>query len=127
MLTGSEDFTAWMWNADDGSCMQVFAGHSGAVSCGSFTPDGRSVVTGSLDCSLRVWSPRGGECTSVTSGHGFHVAALTCLECHPSDAIVGTGSEDGSAKFVNLQTGKVWLRARALQEPQPSHHSPGAR
>lgn len=23
LLAGSEDFTAWLWNAADGSCMQV--------------------------------------------------------------------------------------------------------
>ena len=107
LLAGSEDFTAWLWNADDGTCMQVFAGHSGALSCGMFTPDGRAVVTGSLDCSLRLWSPRSGECTSTTSGFGFHEAALTCLDCHAVDALVATGSEDGTAKFVNTGTGKV--------------------
>lgn len=27
VLAGSEDFTLWMWLAQSGSCMQVFAGH----------------------------------------------------------------------------------------------------
>lgn len=107
LLAGSEDFTAWMWNADDGACMQVFAGHSGALSCGAFTPDGKAVVTGSLDCSLRVWNPRSGECATSTSGFGFHSAPLTCLDCHATDALVASGSEDGSAKLVSSVTGKV--------------------
>ena len=34
LLAGSEDFTAWMWNAGDGSLMQVFSGHSNSVLCG---------------------------------------------------------------------------------------------
>ena len=44
------------------------------MSCGSFTPDGRSVVTGGdgEDCSLRVWNPRTAECVAVVSGHNFH-------------------------------------------------------
>jgi WD40 repeat protein len=43
VLAGSEDFSAWMWNAASGACMQVFTGHSGSVNCGAFTPDGKTV------------------------------------------------------------------------------------
>ena len=44
MLAGSEDVTAWLWNADTAACMVVLSGHSGAVTCGDFTPDGRSCL-----------------------------------------------------------------------------------
>lgn len=44
MLAGSEDVTAWLWNADTAACMAVLSGHSGAVTCGDFTPDGRSCL-----------------------------------------------------------------------------------
>lgn len=40
VLAGSEDFTAWLWNADSAACMAVFSGHNGALTCGGFTPDG---------------------------------------------------------------------------------------
>lgn len=46
VLAGSEDFSAWMWNAASGACMQVFTGHSGSVNCGAFTPDGKAVSQG---------------------------------------------------------------------------------
>lgn len=53
---------------------QVFAGHSGPVSAGCFTPDGKSVVTvgGEGDSSLRVWSPKSGECSVTLQRHPFH-------------------------------------------------------
>jgi angio-associated migratory cell protein len=53
---------------------QVFSGHSGPVTGGSFTPDGKSVVSVGAegDSSLRVWSPRTGECTLTLQGYGFH-------------------------------------------------------
>lgn len=44
MLAGSEDVTAWLWNADTAQCMAVLSGHSGAVTCGDFTPDGKSYL-----------------------------------------------------------------------------------
>ena len=53
LLAGSSDGTVWMWLAATGACMQVFAGHEGAVTCGIFTPDGRSVVTGGADATVQ--------------------------------------------------------------------------
>lgn len=41
ILAGSEDSTAWMWNADKGVYLNMFAGHGGSVTCGDFTPDGK--------------------------------------------------------------------------------------
>ena len=64
---------------------QVFTGHSGAVTCGQFTPDGRLVVTGGgeNDCTLRVWDPKTGSCVHTTQGAHFHsvgeLQALCCL------------------------------------------------
>lgn len=40
VLAGSDDMTAWLWNADTAACMAVFSGHSGPVTCGDFSPDG---------------------------------------------------------------------------------------
>lgn len=56
--------------------MQVFSGHSGPVTAGVFTPDGKSIVSvgGEEDSSLRVWSPKTGECTLCIQGPTFHEA-----------------------------------------------------
>lgn len=108
VLAGSEDFTAWMWNARDGALMQVFAGHSASVSCGGFAPDGKSVATGSSDGSLRLWAPRTGECATLFMGHPFHDGPVTCLDFHPStEGLIMTGSEDNTARLVSGVSGKV--------------------
>ena len=56
--------------------LQVFYGHTGAVRCGQFTPDGKAVVTGGGegDATLKVWDPKSGSCTGTIQGHGFHEA-----------------------------------------------------
>ena len=56
--------------------MQVFSGHTGAVRCGGFTPDGKAVVTGGGegDATLKVWDPKSGNCTGTVQGYGFHEA-----------------------------------------------------
>ena len=73
VLAGSGDFTAWMWLAQSGTCMQVFTGHAGPVMCGGFTPDGKAVVTGGGegDATLRVWNPKTGECTATVQVGGL--------------------------------------------------------
>lgn len=108
LIAGSEDFTCWMWNVEKGICMQMFIGHSGAVTCGSFTPDGRAVVTGggAGDATLRAWSPQTGECTSIVSGHSFHQAGITCLAVNASGVAV-SGAEDGTVRLSNIDTGRV--------------------
>jgi len=40
LLAGSNDSTVWLWQLPSGNTMQVFAGHTGPVQCGEFTPDG---------------------------------------------------------------------------------------
>ena len=108
LLAGSEDFTAWMWNAADGALMQVFAGHSNSVSCGGFSPDGKTVATGSFDGSLRLWAPRTGECSTLFMGHPYHDGPVTCLDFHPStEGLLLTGSEDNTARLVSGVSGKV--------------------
>ncbi|CAI0461176.1 unnamed protein product [Linum tenue] len=107
VLAGSNDGTAWMWNADRGAVLQVFPGHSKPVTCGDFTPDGKTVCTGSDDMSLRIWNPRTGESVYVIKGHPYHTARLNCLAISSDSTLVLTGSEDGSVKIVNIVTGKV--------------------
>ena len=109
VLAGSADFTVWMWAAATGDFMQVFTGHSGPVTCGNFSFDGKLVVTGGgeNDASLRVWDPRSGECKVVVSGSQFHGEGLTSLALHPDSNVAITGSEDGTAKVIALENGRI--------------------
>ena len=61
----------------------MFSGHTGAVRCGQFTPDGKAVVTGGGegDATLKIWDPKSGSCTGTVQGHGFHEAGALAL--HP--------------------------------------------
>lgn len=65
------------------SAPQVFSGHSGVVTAGSFTPDGKALVTvgGEEDASLRVWNPKTGECAHTVQGHPFHESGA-CTSAH---------------------------------------------
>ncbi|CAN0896871.1 Angio-associated migratory cell protein [Linum grandiflorum] len=107
VLAGSNDCSAWMWNADRGAVLSVFYGHGGPVTCGDFTPDGKTVCTGSADMTLRIWNPRTGESIHAVRGHPYHTAGLTCLAITSDSTLALTGAMDGSVKIVNIVTGKV--------------------
>ena len=55
MLTGSDDKSARLWEADSGRLLATILGHSGAVLSVAFSPDGRRVLTGSVDRTARLW------------------------------------------------------------------------
>ena len=111
LLAGSADGTAWMWSAPAGgaaaTCMQVFAGHAGAVAAGLFTRDGRLVVTGGEDGSVRVWAPKTGACTKVFQ---LGEAPVTSLVSSPSDAaMVCAATMEGHARIINLTSQRIVL------------------
>uniref|UniRef100_A0AAV1UGS8 Angio-associated migratory cell protein n=1 Tax=Peronospora matthiolae TaxID=2874970 RepID=A0AAV1UGS8_9STRA len=107
VLAGSSDGTVWMWLATTGECMHVFAGHEDGVTCGAFTGSGKLIVTGSSDTTVRVWNPKTGECNHVFRGHGFHEGPVTFITCHPSQPLAICGSQDGTARLIQVQTKRV--------------------
>ncbi|KAB2066703.1 hypothetical protein ES319_A09G179100v1 [Gossypium barbadense] len=122
ILAGSEDCTVWMWNADNGSCLNVFSGHGASVTCGDFTRDGKTICTGSEDATLRIWNPRSGESIDVVRGHPYHTEGLTCLSISSDSTFAVTGSKDGSVHVVNITTGKVvssWASQTSSTEGDP--------
>lgn len=46
LIAGSKDCTIWMWLANTGHCVHVLTGHEGAVTCGLFTSDGKTIASG---------------------------------------------------------------------------------
>lgn len=55
ILTGSEDGTARMWDADTGKELLTLWGHTHQVTSAAWSPDGKRIVTGSQDSTVKVW------------------------------------------------------------------------
>lgn len=112
LLAGSEDTTCWMWKVPEGECMQIFAAHAASVTCGGFSGDGRSIVTGSDDATVRVWNPRTGQvahCVQIGAPASIEGAdgAVSCLQCHPANAVAIFGLADGRVQLLQLERGAV--------------------
>lgn len=54
ILTASDDYTARLWSAADGSLLQILA-HSNQVWQAVFSPDGRRIITASAGSVVRIW------------------------------------------------------------------------
>lgn len=105
ILAGSVDTMAWMWWAPSGKLMQIFAGHAQAVTCGCWGLAGKLVVTGSADQSVIVWNPRAGS--PQQHMRQIHEGAVVAISAHPTAPLVVTGSDDGKALVLHIETGKV--------------------
>ncbi|KAI0264427.1 WD40 repeat-like protein [Gloeopeniophorella convolvens] len=109
LLAGSNDSTVWLWQLPSGNTMQVFAGHTGPVQCGEFTPDGKRIVTACGDNSLIYWDPRSPTpIFKLTAQNGrFDLGGITSLAVNPASSIVVVGGQEGGVRVVSLSRGEV--------------------
>ncbi|KAG2074258.1 ribosome biogenesis protein Sqt1 [Suillus decipiens] len=109
LLAGSNDSTVWLWQLPSGNTMQVFAGHSGPVQCGEFTPDGKRIVTASEDGTLMYWDPRSSTPLFKLSPQDarFDLENITSLAINASSTLAVVGGTSGSVRVVSLSKGEV--------------------
>lgn len=105
LVAGASDTTIWMWKLPSGAEMNVFNGHTGSVTCGRFTPDGRKLVTGSDDGSLIVWDPASGAPLAKLKDTDNRFAldgGITSLCISPDNKLVAVGGAAGAIRVVSI-------------------------
>ncbi len=60
VVTASEDHTARVWDAHNGTLVFTLTGHEGIVTGVSYTPNGALIATSSSDKTARVWNAQDG-------------------------------------------------------------------
>lgn len=117
LLAGSSDNVAYMWNAAKSKFLMAFVGHENAVTCGSFTSDGKLVITASSDSSVRVWNPSTGQTTvRIQTGVSglrsvFHSSPILCLDVGTvntmAESLIATGCDNGDVFISHRESGAV--------------------
>ncbi|RDB25935.1 putative WD repeat-containing protein C25H1.08c [Hypsizygus marmoreus] len=109
LLAGSNDSTLWLWQLPSGNTMQVFAGHTGAVNCGEFTPDGKRIISACADGILIFWDPRSSAPVFKLSAEDgrFNLDGITSLKVNPSSTLAVIGGAAGGVRVISLSKGEV--------------------
>ena len=55
IVTGSDDMTAKVWDAETGQELLTLQGHAHVIKSLAYSPDGERIVTGSADETAKVW------------------------------------------------------------------------
>ncbi|KAF8921234.1 ribosome biogenesis protein Sqt1 [Mucidula mucida] len=108
LLAGSNDTTLWLWQLPSGATMQVFAGHTGAVQCGEFTPDGM-IISACADGTLIYWDPRSPNpiFKLVGTDARFSLDGITALGVNGASTLAVVGGAAGGVRVVSLSKGEV--------------------
>jgi WD40 repeat protein len=109
IATASDDHTARIWNAADGTELIVLRGHDHLVDWVSWSPDGHRVATSSYDRTARIWDATDGAELLVFRGHHGGVREVAWS---PDGHLVATASEDQTARIWDATDGAELLVLR---------------
>jgi WD40 repeat protein len=103
IVSGSDDRTARVWDAETGAEVTIFKGHTGRVRCVGISADGtRAVSSAETDPRVRVWETRTGQEIRTFNESSASVAlspdgSRVCTGCSPAGSItvwdVGMGAQ----------------------------------
>ena len=84
---------------------KVIEGHTDAVGCVAFSPDGQQIVSGSNDWTVRVWDTKTGE---VAAGpFEGHTGPVWSVAFSPDGQQIVSGSSDKTVRVWDAKTGDV--------------------
>jgi hypothetical protein len=90
-----------------GEASAPFAGHTGAVLCLAFAPDGRRALSGGDDMTLRLWDVASGKELCRFEGHRD---AVTAVAFSPDGRLAASGSRDRSVRLWEVESGRQRAR-----------------
>ena len=101
IVTGSEDNTAKIWNANDGTLRHTLQGHEDEINTLRISSDDTFIVTGSEDNTAKIWNSDNGALIKTLQGHDDDV---NIVKISSDGTFIVTGSEDKTAKKYGMQT-----------------------
>ncbi|KAH8822174.1 hypothetical protein DL96DRAFT_344811 [Flagelloscypha sp. PMI_526] len=104
IVSGSQDRTVCIWDAESGQMLQQLNGHGGYVLSVAFSSDGARIVSGSSDNNIGIWDVESGEHLRWLRGysHGVYSAAFS-----PDGKYIVSGSDDGTVRIWDAESGQM--------------------
>lgn len=91
----------FLWYLQKPSALRVLLGHSGAVNCVEWSPEGRWLASASSDTTIRIWDPSTGQPLQTLMGHEKEVFSVTCSA---DGRWLASGSADGTVMIWDVAT-----------------------
>ncbi|XP_077022183.1 F-box and WD repeat domain containing protein 10B isoform X2 [Tamandua tetradactyla] len=99
ILSGSYDLTIRYWDIKSGTCIRIFNGHQGTITCMDLYKN--RLVSGARDCQVKVWDVETGKCLK-TFKHKDPILATRI-----SDTYIVSSCERGVVKVWHLATAQL--------------------
>jgi WD40 repeat protein len=80
----------WLMDAENGSLLETFTGHSYRVNSVAFSPDGNLIASGSRDQTIGLWNLDG----TLISNLEAHTAEINSIAFSPDGSVIASASDD---------------------------------
>ncbi|UCF33674.1 MAG: protein kinase [Phycisphaerales bacterium] len=116
LSAGRDDKTLKLWDADKGTLLRTFTGHTTMIACAALSPDGTRVASGGFDADgkVRIWNTRTGSELLTLRGHVWTTADLVFA---PDNTRIISGAaqherlaRDHLVKVWNAATGELLMQ-----------------
>ncbi len=119
IVSGGDDKTAQVWEADTGDHRFNYSGHADRVNAVAWSPDGKLIATASSDSTVQLWEADTGIYLFTCLGHSDRVNAVAWS---PDGKLIASASDDKTVHVWEAATGQRlftyrnhsdWVRALA--------------
>nr|MBA3752354.1 WD40 repeat domain-containing protein [Candidatus Dependentiae bacterium] len=107
-LTGSNDWTASVWDVTSGKRILRITTDTGSINCVGYGSQGTTIITGSHDRTARLWDSITGDLLMEFKGE--HTGSIQSLSVSKDELTLLTSSEDKTICMWNMKTGKLIRR-----------------
>ena len=125
VVVGDNQGTILVWNVDTGMQGVRLKGHSGSISCLSFSSDGHRFASGSDDEKIVVWNVN--TRTVEIELTKRHTGRVTTVDFSPNRKNVISGSEDKIIRLWDIFTGQILRKIKCVDEVYSLTYSPDER
>jgi WD40 repeat protein len=96
IISGSEDKTIKIWDANTGECLKTLEGDSDYILSVAYSPDDKKIISGSVDRTIKIWDANTGQCLKTLEGHSNRVSSVAFS---PDGTKIISGSYDKTVKI----------------------------